>query len=113
MADRRPMRPMGRRRGTPGEKAKDFKGTIKKLLGYMGYYKIAIVVVMIFAAGSTVFTVIGPKILGMQLQNCLADCYQNSPDRGASIFKRLQEFCSVCWQCTLQAVFFRLSKAGS
>lgn len=61
MAERRPM---GRRRGAPGEKAKDFKGTIKKLLVYMGSYKIAILIVMIFAVGSTIFTVIGPKILG-------------------------------------------------
>lgn len=48
----------------PGEKPKDFKGTIKKMLQYAGYYKIAIVIVMIFAIGSTIFNVIGPKILG-------------------------------------------------
>ncbi len=57
------MPPM-RRRGMPGEKAKDFKGTIKNLLIYMGGYKIALFAVMIFAAVSTVLTVIGPKILG-------------------------------------------------
>lgn len=57
-------RHMGRRMGAPGEKAKDFKGTIKKLLEYIGRYKIAIIIVMIFAIGSTIFTVIGPKILG-------------------------------------------------
>ncbi len=48
----------------PGEKAKDFKGSITKLLGYIGKYKFAILVVMIFAAASTVFNVISPKILG-------------------------------------------------
>lgn len=47
-----------------GEKAKDFKGTIRNLLKYMGLYKIAIVFVGIFAIGSTIFNVIGPKILG-------------------------------------------------
>jgi ATP-binding cassette subfamily B protein len=52
------------RKGAPPEKAKDFKGTVKKLLEYMGSYKIALVMVMIFAIGSTVFNVIGPKILG-------------------------------------------------
>ena len=52
-------RPMG-----AGEKAKDFKGTMKKLLKYIGRYKIAIVFVMIFAVGSTVFNIVGPKILG-------------------------------------------------
>ena len=48
----------------PGEKAKDFKGTMKKLMGYMGKYKIALLFVVIFAIGSTVFNIIGPKILG-------------------------------------------------
>lgn len=48
----------------PGEKAKDFKGTIGKLLHYMGKYKVALVAVAILAIGSTVFTVVGPKILG-------------------------------------------------
>ncbi|OUP65496.1 ABC transporter ATP-binding protein [Sellimonas sp.] len=52
-------RPMG-----AGEKAKDFKGTMKKLLKYIGRYKIAVVFVMIFAVGSTVFNIVGPKILG-------------------------------------------------
>lgn len=48
----------------PGEKAKDFKGTMKKLMAYLGSYKIAIVFVMIFAVGGTAFNIIGPKILG-------------------------------------------------
>lgn len=48
----------------PVEKAKDFKGSIKKLIKYIGAYKFAILVVIIFAAISTVFTVIGPKVLG-------------------------------------------------
>ncbi len=54
-------RPRGRMRG---EKAKDFKGTIKNLLRYMGVYKIALAAVAVFAIASTVFNVIGPKILG-------------------------------------------------
>ena len=48
----------------PTEKAKDFKGTMKKLLQYLGAYKISIVAVIIFAIGSTVFNIVGPKILG-------------------------------------------------
>ena len=47
-----------------GEKAKDFKGTLRKLLGYMGRYKIAILFVAIFAVGGTTFNILGPKILG-------------------------------------------------
>ena len=48
----------------PGEKAKDFKGTIGKMLRYIGSYKIAVVIVIIFAVLSTVFTVVGPKVMG-------------------------------------------------
>ena len=50
------------RMGT-GEKAKDFKGTMKKLFTYLSEYKIGIFFVMIFAIGSTVFNIIGPKVL--------------------------------------------------
>lgn len=48
----------------PGEKARDFKGTFGKLLGYLGRYKIGLIFVIIFAVGSTVFHIIGPKVLG-------------------------------------------------
>ena len=46
------------------EKAKDFKGTIKKLMSYLSPYKLAILLVIIFAIGSSVFNIVGPKILG-------------------------------------------------
>lgn len=55
--------PMGRGM-QPGEKTKNFKASIKKLIQYIAKYKIGIIVVMLFAACSTVFTVVGPKILG-------------------------------------------------
>ncbi|MGA9397839.1 MAG: ABC transporter ATP-binding protein [Anaerolineaceae bacterium] len=47
-----------------GEKPRDFKGTMKKLIQYLGSYKLAILVVTIFAIASTVFSIAGPKILG-------------------------------------------------
>lgn len=47
-----------------GDKAKDFKGTIGKLFRYIGKYKAAVVVVAIFAIGSTIFNVVCPKVLG-------------------------------------------------
>lgn len=55
--------------GGPGkkakvEKAKDFKGTIKRLLKYISKYKIMIAIVIIFSIVSTVFSILGPKILG-------------------------------------------------
>ena len=53
--------PVGR---GPVEKAKDVKGTTKKLGQRLSSYKIAIIIVMIFAIGSTIFSIVGPKILG-------------------------------------------------
>ena len=57
--------PMGPRPGRTTEKAKDFKGTTKKLVkNYLSKYKIGLIIVFIFAVGSTIFSIIGPKILG-------------------------------------------------
>nr|WP_276929823.1 ABC transporter ATP-binding protein [Herbinix luporum] len=50
--------------GAPVEKAKDFKGTMKKLLAYLAGYKWALLIVFLFAIGSTIFSIIGPTILG-------------------------------------------------
>lgn len=46
------------------EKAKDFKGTIKRIGKYMGKYKISLVLVFIFSIGSAIFSIVGPKVLG-------------------------------------------------
>jgi ATP-binding cassette subfamily B multidrug efflux pump len=59
--------PMGR--GGPmammkGESARDFKGTMRKLIGYLGAYKLVTVIVILLAIASTVFSIFGPKILG-------------------------------------------------
>ena len=48
----------------PGEKASDFKGTISRLIKYLGAYKISILVCFVFSAASAVFSIVGPKILG-------------------------------------------------
>lgn len=67
-------RNQGQQRGGPmggggiqiqGEKARDFRGTMKKLVAYIGAYKISIAVVLIFAVASTIFTIVGPKVLGL------------------------------------------------
>ena len=55
---------MGGRHGMSTEKAKDFKGTMKKLMGYLTQYKMGLLLVVIFAIGSTIFNIAGPKILG-------------------------------------------------
>ena len=57
--------PMGHGHGAAmGEKANDFSGTMKQLMKYMSKYKIALIAVLLFAIGSTVFSIVGPKILG-------------------------------------------------
>jgi len=61
-----PMRggPMGGMMGGPVQKARDFKGTLRKLVAYLAPYRRVIVLVFILAIGSTVFSIVGPKILG-------------------------------------------------
>lgn len=57
--------PMGRMGGMGrGEKAKDFKGTMRQLLGYIGQHKIAVFAAVAFAVCSVVFNIVGPKVLG-------------------------------------------------
>ncbi len=53
-----------RGRAVATEKAKDFKGTLKKLIKSLGNYKIPMIIIFVFAILSTVFSIIGPKILG-------------------------------------------------
>ncbi len=70
----RPGGASGRPRGGPfgggpmammkGEKARDFKGTMAKLIKYLGAYRVSILIVMVIAVASTVFSIVGPKILG-------------------------------------------------
>ena len=70
MSENRELRQRPQRRGSmgrgmqPGEKPKDLKKSVKKLMQYIAKYKIGIFVVMLFAAFSTIFNVAGPKILG-------------------------------------------------
>jgi ATP-binding cassette subfamily B protein len=70
----RSNQPAPRRRGGPGgfgpmgmmkgEKARDFKGTFRKLYQYLGAYRLSFLVVIVFAIGSTIFAIVSPKILG-------------------------------------------------
>ncbi|MDR3275997.1 MAG: ABC transporter ATP-binding protein/permease, partial [Treponema sp.] len=70
MSDQHTRTPQPQRRGImggppgmmPGEKPKDFKATIKKIIAYMTQYKGGLIVVLIFAVASTVFNIVGPKI---------------------------------------------------
>ena len=61
---RRKAPPKGHGKFKRGDKAKDFKGSISKLFQYLGKHKLSLVSVIVFAVGSTVFNIFGPKILG-------------------------------------------------
>ena len=61
---RRPRGPMGHGPMGAGEKAKNFKGTMKQLWKYLSRYWVALLFTVLFAIGSTVFAIVGPKILG-------------------------------------------------
>jgi len=53
-----------------GEKARDFKGTMRKLIEYLGAYKVSILIVMLFAVGSTVFMIAGRRSWARLPQSC-------------------------------------------
>ena len=75
----------------PGEKAKNFKGTIKKLVQYMGNYKIGILIVMIFAVASTVFGIAGPKILGQATTELFQGLVAKVSGAGTIDFEKIGE----------------------
>lgn len=66
MSETRNRMPKGHMGGKhmPGEKAKDFRGTMGKLIRYMSRYKVRIFGVMLFAVCGTIFNIVGPKVLG-------------------------------------------------
>jgi ATP-binding cassette, subfamily B, multidrug efflux pump len=59
-----PMRGPGGMMGMPAQKAKDFKGTTRRLLGYLRPYTGQLIIVLLTALLSTIFTIVGPKIMG-------------------------------------------------
>ena len=75
-AKKRPQRMGGGPGGgmvVPGQKARDFKGAFKKLVQYIGRHRLAVIIVMIFAAASTVFAIVGPRILGNATTSIFSD----------------------------------------
>ena len=63
--NRQPQRQGGRGRGMmAGDKAKDFSGSIRKLLRYLKPFAVRLIIIILIASASTVFSIIGPKILG-------------------------------------------------
>lgn len=90
--------PAGKRRGPgghgpglgmPPEKAKNFKKTIGQLISYIGQYKAAIIIVMIFAVASTVFNIAGPKVLGMATTELFNGFIAKMTGTGSINFKKI------------------------
>ena len=96
----------------PGEKPKDLKKSIKKLMSYIGKYKVAIFVVMFFAACSTIFNVAGPKILG-KATTALSEGLMAKIQPEALILERLEAFFCLCLVCICAVRFSTLSRDGS
>ena len=75
--------------GMPPEKAKNFKKTIRQLISYIGQYKAAIIIVMIFAVASTVFNIAGPKVLGMATTELFNGFIAKMTGTGGINFKKI------------------------
>ncbi|MBL1226876.1 ABC transporter ATP-binding protein [Enterococcus sp. BWR-S5] len=91
MAEENKKRPRGGGPGqiAPVEKAKDFRGTIKKLVSYIGEYKIPVFFVMIFAAASTVFNIWGPKILSSAITELFDGLIKKYQGTGGIDFEKI------------------------
>ncbi len=90
--DVRPRGPMGHGHGMGGgEKAKDFKGTLRKLFRYMDKYKIRFLFMLIFAVAGTVFSIVGPKILGKATTELFNGLVAKVSGTGAINFTRIGE----------------------
>lgn len=76
---------------TPGEKPKHFRASLKKLIAYLGRYKIAILIVMIFAVASTVFNVLGPKVMGKATTKLAEGLMGKMRGTGGIDFERIGE----------------------
>ncbi len=79
--------------GGPGintvEKAKDFKGTLKKIIKCLMEYKVAVILVFIFAIGSTIFAIVGPKILGNATTELFAGVMNKFTNNGGINFEKI------------------------
>lgn len=77
--------------GAPVEKAKDFKGTVKKILKSLGGYKKFIAIVFIFSIASTVFSIVGPKILGNATQEIFEGVIRKLSNAGGIDFSKVHK----------------------
>ena len=97
MAEKKTKSPMGRGMGHGSgtvEKAKDAKGTIKKLINnYLKQYKLLLSIVFIFAIASTIFAIVGPKILGNATTEIFAGLVNKVSGTGGINFTKITQIC--------------------
>ncbi|MCG3222144.1 MAG: ABC transporter ATP-binding protein, partial [Candidatus Heimdallarchaeota archaeon] len=95
---RRSPRRGGPGRGGPmgammkGDKASDFKGTMKKLIRYLGRYKIVIIIAILIAVGSTAASIAGPKILGRATTTLFEGLVETIRGTGVVDFDAIKKF---------------------
>lgn len=94
--------------GMGQEKAKDFKGTMKKLIEYLSPYKLAILLVVVFAIGSSVFNIVGPKILGNATTEIFDGLVNKVSNSGSGI-----DFDAILKTLTLLATLYVISSIFS
>ena len=90
-----PRGPMGHGMRGNGEKAKNFKGTLKKLFVYLKPYYFKLAVVIIFAVGSTIFTIVGPKILAKATDKLSEGIMAKVSNTGGIDFDYIGMICSI------------------
>ncbi|MEG1391130.1 MAG: ABC transporter ATP-binding protein, partial [Angelakisella sp.] len=86
----------------PGEKAKDFKGTLRKLFSYIGNYRIGVIAVMVFAILGTTFNIIGPKVLSGATNELFAGFVAKIAGTGGINFARIGQI--LFWMLCLYVV---------
>ena len=107
-------RGMGRRMGgrMTVEKPKDFKGSIGKLFAYMKQYHAAVLIVMLCAVASTVFSVIGPDILGKATTELSNGLLRRFKAQAASTSRKSDRFSCLSSAYTCSARCSTLYRAG-
>ncbi len=86
----------------PGEKAKDFKGTMKKLIAYLGQQKWKVIIVWLFAVVSAVFMIVGPKILGQATDEMVTGIIKMITGTGGIDFGKVGSI--ILWLLGLYAI---------
>lgn len=106
--------PMGRMGGMRrGEKAKDFKGTMRQLLGYIGQHKIAVFAAVAFAVCSVIFNIVGPKVLGQVTTKLFEGLVAKVNGTGDVDFDWIAKTLGFCSACIWRALSAAWSRAGS